>query len=87
MMAGLRAVQSRFPEAVVEARGVGLMIGVEFRSGELAERVQMRAFERGLLVLECGESTIRVSPPLVFTRDQAATALRIFAEVVDSASV
>ena len=62
------------------------MIGVEFRSAELAERVQRRAFERGLLVLECGESTIRISPPLVITREQSATALRIFAEVVESAS-
>jgi 4-aminobutyrate aminotransferase len=57
------------------------MIGVELRTPELAERVQLRAFERGLLVLECGESSIRVSPPLVITRDQAAVALKILAEV------
>jgi len=87
LLSGLREIWAAHPKTVTDVRGVGLMIGVEFRSGELAERVQMRAFERGLLVLECGESTIRVSPPLVFTRDQAATALRIFAEVVDSASV
>ena len=62
------------------------MIGVELRTAELAERVQLRAFERGLLVLECGESSIRVSPPLVITREQAATALKILAEVVESAS-
>jgi 4-aminobutyrate aminotransferase len=62
-------------------RGVGLMIGVELRTPELAELVQLRAFERGLLVLECGESSIRVSPPLVITRDQAAAALKILAEV------
>ncbi len=62
-------------------RGVGLMIGVELRTAELAELVQLRAFERGLLVLECGESSVRVSPPLVITRDQAAAALKILAEV------
>jgi 4-aminobutyrate aminotransferase len=33
------------------------------------------AFERGLLVLGCGASTLRLSPPLVITRDQADFAL------------
>jgi 4-aminobutyrate aminotransferase len=47
--------------------------------------VQLRAFERGLLVLECGESSIRVSPPLVITREQAETALRIFGQAVEAA--
>jgi 4-aminobutyrate aminotransferase len=35
-------------------------------------------------VLECGERTIRVSPPLVFTPDQAATAVKILGEVFGS---
>ncbi len=61
------------------------MIGVELRTAELAETVQQQAFERGLLVLECGESSIRMSPPLVFTAEQAATAVRIFGEAVAAA--
>jgi 4-aminobutyrate aminotransferase len=58
------------------------MIGVEFDTGDHAAAVQQRAFEQGLLVLECGESTIRMSPPLVVTPDQANTALRIFGDSV-----
>lgn len=56
--------------------------GVEFRTGEQPEAVQQQAFEHGLLVLECGESTIRMSPPLVVTLEQAQTALRIFGDSV-----
>jgi 4-aminobutyrate aminotransferase len=85
LLDGLRALAAEHPKAITDVRGVGLMIGVEFRSAELAERVQLLAFERGLLVLECGESSIRMSPPLVITRDQAATALRIFGEAVAAA--
>ena len=87
LLAGLREIWRSHPKAVTDVRGVGLMIGVEFRSAELAERVQLRAFERGLLVLECGESSIRMSPPLVMTRDQAATALRIFGQAVEAAGL
>jgi 4-aminobutyrate aminotransferase len=85
LLDGLRALAAEHPKAITDVRGVGLMIGVEFRSAELAERVQLLAFERGLLVLECGESSIRMSPPLVITREQAATALRIFGEAVEAA--
>ena len=84
LLDGLRSIWDDHPEAITDVRGVGLMIGVELRTAELAERVQQRAFERGLLVLECGESTIRVSPPLVFTPDQAATAVKILGEVFGS---
>ena len=84
LLDGLRAIWDDHPEAITDVRGVGLMIGVELRTAALAELVQQRAFERGLLVLECGESSIRVSPPLVFTHDQAATAVKILGEVFGS---
>jgi 4-aminobutyrate aminotransferase len=86
LLDGLRELWRAHPKTVTDVRGVGLMIGVEFRSAELAERVQLLAFERGLLVLECGESSVRVSPPLVITREQAATAVKILADVFDQVS-
>ena len=58
------------------------MLGVEFPSGELAEEVQLACFRRGLLVLEAGESAVRLSP-LVVTADQCHTALRLFTEAVE----
>jgi 4-aminobutyrate aminotransferase len=81
LLDGLRELRRAHPGTITDVRGVGLMIGIEVRTAELAERVQLRAFERGLLVLECGERSIRVSPPLVITRNQAAAALKILAEV------
>ncbi len=84
LLNGMQSVWDDHPEAITDVRGVGLMIGIELRTAELAERAQQRAFERGLLVLECGESSIRVSPPLVFTHDQAAIAVKILGEVFGS---
>ena len=37
-----------------------------------------KCFERGLLLLSCGESTLRFCPPLVVTEKEAATAVEIF---------
>jgi len=67
---------------VRDVRGVGLMIGVEFDTHETASAVQEECFRRGLLVLECGESTLRFSPPLVVDEVAVDAALRIFGDML-----
>ena len=78
----LRPLVNRFPGIVKDVRGKGLMIGIQFDSGDTAEAVQGQAFDRGLLVLEAGEDCVRMSPPLVVTEAEADTAVRIFTESV-----
>ncbi|TDD51515.1 aminotransferase class III-fold pyridoxal phosphate-dependent enzyme [Kribbella antibiotica] len=82
LLDGLTKIQAEHPDKIVDVRGVGLMIGVEFATADEAAAVQQRAFERGLLVLECGESAIRMSPPLVITAEETQIALSLFAEAV-----
>jgi 4-aminobutyrate aminotransferase len=68
---------------VGDVRGLGLMIGFELvkdqstkeRYPEMRDRIEQLAFERGLLVLGAGQSSIRLCPPLVVTRDQADFAM------------
>jgi 4-aminobutyrate aminotransferase len=78
----MRDWPSRFP-SVGQVRGLGLMIGIELvrdqatreRDPEMRDHVVNLAFERGLLVLGAGESTIRLCPPLVITREQCDFAI------------
>ena len=79
---GLRLLQARFPGLITDVRGLGLMLGVEFDTAEHAEEVQWACFERGLLVLECGRSSVRMSPALTVTEAEMTTGLRIFGEGV-----
>jgi 4-aminobutyrate aminotransferase len=79
---GLWPLVEHYPDLVRDVRGKGLMIGVQFDSGDTAEAVQMQAFARGLLVLEAGDDCVRMSPPLVVSADEMATAIRIFSESV-----
>jgi 4-aminobutyrate aminotransferase len=80
-MNGLRDIQSRH-DAIREVRGLGFMIGIELPHHETQAAVERAAFERGLLMLGCGEASIRMSPALVFREDQARVALELFEEVV-----
>jgi len=79
---GLRPLLKEHGGMVRDVRGKGLMIGIEFDSGETAEAVQWACFTRGLMVLEAGENVVRMSPPLVVTATEVDTATRIFSEAV-----
>ena len=69
---------------------MGLMIGVEFvkdqetrqADQELRNRIIHLAFEGGLLTLGCGESTIRIAPPLNIGQDEVDEGLKIFEEAI-----
>jgi 4-aminobutyrate aminotransferase len=78
---GLQDIQTRH-DAIKEVRGLGLMIGVEFADHRTAAAIEHASFERGLLLLGCGDSSVRLSPPLVFREDQARVALELFDEIV-----
>jgi 4-aminobutyrate aminotransferase len=81
-MSGLQALAAQHPALIPDVRGRGLMIGIEFDTTAHAEEVQWACFQRGLLVLECGKSSVRLSPALTVSEDEMQTALRIFGEAV-----
>jgi 4-aminobutyrate aminotransferase len=89
LMAGLRSLAGKHP-LIGDVRGRGLMIGVELvrdrqtKARAIDERnaVVTAAFTRGLLILGAGKNSVRFSPPLVLTRAEADTAIRIFDEAL-----
>jgi 4-aminobutyrate aminotransferase len=81
LLNGLRDMQTRHP-AIREVRGMALMIGVEFADHSVSEAIEKESFHNGLLVLGCGDSSVRISPALVLREEQARTALEVFEAVV-----
>jgi len=89
LMDGLRALAERHP-IIGDVRGKGLMIGIELvrdrvtREPAVRERDQFEqaCYQRGLLVIACGASTIRLSPALVIDRDHCDCALSTFDEIL-----
>jgi 4-aminobutyrate aminotransferase len=75
---------------VGDVRGRGLMIGVDIvkdkQTKEHApaerDRIIQHAFERGILFLGAGPSTVRICPPLVVTKDEADIAIEALEESI-----
>ena len=79
---GLREIAATHNE-ISDVRGLGLMLAIEFRTADQAAALVQSAFERGLLLLTAGTRAVRICPPLVIDRDEAATALEIIASALD----
>lgn len=73
-----------------DLRGKGLMTGIEFvrdgekKEGAIAERdaIIKGCFKRGLLILGCGQSVVRLMPPLILSKGEADMALTILEEAI-----
>lgn len=68
--------------SLIDVRGLGLMIGMEFETGEQAQALVRGCFQRGLIVLGCGDRAVRLSPPLVVGYGECDTALDILEAVL-----
>ncbi len=89
MLERLRQMQEKHP-LIGDVRGKGLMIGVEMvMDRETKERARKErgaivdtCFRKGLLMLGCGDCSVRFCPPLVITKPQAERALELFEEAL-----
>jgi 4-aminobutyrate aminotransferase len=85
LLAGMKKLQAKH-DCIGDVRGLGLFVGVELvedretkePAGELMADLEQLAFTKGLLLLGCGKSTIRVAPPLVLTSYDVDKGLEIF---------
>ena len=88
----LAEMETKHP-SIGQVRGRGLMVGIEFvtdretkkRGAQLRNHVVQRGFAEGLLLLPCGENTIRLTPPLNIPRHLLDEGLQIFEHVVGEA--
>jgi len=86
--AAFEVIALRHAEAIVDVRGIGAMIGMEFAAAEHVARIVIAARERGLLLMPAGEgNVIRVLVPLTIDDAFLDVALTRFADSIESVLV
>ena len=86
----LRELQARHT-CIGDVRGRGLMCGIEMVTPDgapakkLCDTIMTRAFHNGMLLLPCGQSTVRFMPPLVITTDDVDEAIEILDKSINEA--
>uniref|UniRef100_A0A7S2CEB1 acetylornithine transaminase n=1 Tax=Octactis speculum TaxID=3111310 RepID=A0A7S2CEB1_9STRA len=81
---GLEELIQEHPRLLKEARGWGLIQGLEISedSGVTAGQMVGAAIEEGLLLVPAGTHVVRFVPPLVVTEDDVTEALTIIKKVI-----
>ena len=69
-------------DTIIDVRGIGLMLGIEFHTHSYRNQVIKELFKRKLLVLPSGTKTIRILPPLIITQQEILKGLEIFEKVL-----
>jgi len=65
-------------KGIIDVRGLGLMIGIEYETKQGRDKLIQEAFRNGLLLLPAGEKSMRIAPPLIITEKQINEGLEIF---------
>lgn len=89
LLTRLHELAERHP-LIGDVRGKGLMIGIELVTDRVLKTPAAKdrdelvrlCFERGLLILGCGENCIRLCPPLIITDTEADTAISLLDEAL-----
>ena len=90
MLKRLNGMRAAYPEIVGDVRGMGLMIGMDIISDAksqrparvLRDKIVDESYYSGLLLLGCGEATVRFCPPLCLTQQEAGVGLDILEHII-----
>ncbi len=82
LLENLQNVQKEFPKLISNARGLGLMCSFDLPSTELRNKFRNLCYKEKLLLLGCGERSIRFRPPLNITIGDINDALNIIRNIL-----
>jgi acetylornithine aminotransferase/acetylornithine/N-succinyldiaminopimelate aminotransferase len=71
-------------ECIVDVRGIGLMLGAELNSADLAKHVTTQLMDRHIIVNRTSETVLRFLPPFILERKHVATAIKALDEIVSA---
>jgi len=71
-------------ECIVDVRGIGLMLGAELNSADLARHVAAQLMERYIIVNRTSETVLRFLPPFILERKHVETAIKALDKIVSA---
>ncbi|RYM02722.1 putrescine aminotransferase [Sporolactobacillus sp. THM7-7] len=84
MLKGLKAAAKGHEDKVMEIRGKGLMIGIEFQEDKIGYEFSKKLFDQGVLVAGTlvNAKTIRIEPPLTIKKEEIDQVVQTVAEAL-----
>jgi L-lysine 6-transaminase len=83
----LNSLEQEFPKLVDNTRGRGLFCAMDIATAQERDQLKTRAYEEGLILIGCGDRSIRFRPPLNLTKDEVNEGLTIIRKALQEISV
>jgi L-lysine 6-transaminase len=82
LLAKLDVLQEEFPGLVSNARGRGLLCAVDLDTAQSRDQLRSKAYDDGLILIGCGDRSIRFRPPLNITKAEIDEGLGIIRQAL-----
>ncbi len=82
LLKGLKELADRYPNKISNVRGRGLMCAFDMRSSKERDKIKRELYNEGLLILGCGEKSIRFRPPLPISREDIEEGLSLIEKIL-----
>jgi L-lysine 6-transaminase len=70
LLEGLKQLEQKYPEHISAARGKGLMCAFDLKDGDSRERLRSKLYDEGIIILTCGDQSLRFRPHLNVTKEE-----------------
>ncbi|MEA1986354.1 MAG: L-lysine 6-transaminase [Candidatus Marinimicrobia bacterium] len=84
LLSELQKIANDFPQLISNPRGKGLMCAFDLPDGEIRDSLLGKLSDKQLLILGCGDNSIRFRPHLVITKDEIKHGIDVIREVLES---
>lgn len=78
LLSSIQSLQNEFPDFISNARGLGLMCAIDLKDKTFRDELRKKLFENGMIILGCGEKSIRFRPRLSVIKENIDEAMDIF---------
>ena len=84
LLENLRNIENKYSNLIFNTRGLGLMCAFDLESPQKRDEIRKKLYDNGLVVLGCGEKTIRFRPPLIISEDEINETIDIINKTIKS---
>lgn len=70
LLNGLKTLEQKYPSEVFAARGKGLMCAFDLKDGETRNWLQGELYNQGIIILTCGDHSLRFRPHLNVSQEE-----------------
>jgi L-lysine 6-transaminase len=84
LLKNLLELEQNHPDKIFNIRGLGLMCAFDLETTQKRDDLKNKLVKNGLIILGCGEKTIRFRPPLIISSEEIREAINIIDKTLNT---